>query len=96
MESKRVLCSSGDIACQVQVDVEDGGWAEVSTRQGGCRLRISVRDDMPGGSSGCRTGGGSPRSRKATGISPVRGGTRTHRSARTTRTSSSGSRASST
>ena len=49
MESKRVLCSSCDICCQVQVDVEDGGWAEVSTRQGGCRMRVSVRDDMPEG-----------------------------------------------
>ena len=49
MESKRVLCSTWDIYCQVQVDVEDGGGAEVSTRQGGCRMRISVRDEMPAG-----------------------------------------------
>ena len=29
--------------------LEDGGWAEVSTRQGGCRLRVMVREDMPDG-----------------------------------------------
>ena len=29
--------------------IEDGGWAEVSTRQGGCLMRVSVRDDMPDG-----------------------------------------------
>ena len=29
MESKRVLCSSCDIYCQVQVDVEDGRVARV-------------------------------------------------------------------
>ena len=49
MESKRVVCSSCDIDCQVQVDVEDDGWAEVSTRQGGRRMRVSIRDDMPEG-----------------------------------------------
>ena len=29
--------------------LEDGGWAEVSTRQGGRRMRVSVRDDLPDG-----------------------------------------------
>ena len=29
--------------------LEDGKWAEVSTRQGRCRLRVSVREDMPDG-----------------------------------------------
>ena len=27
----------------------DGGWAEVETRQGGCRMRVAVREDMPEG-----------------------------------------------
>ena len=29
--------------------LEDGGWAEVETRQGGCRMRVAVREDMPEG-----------------------------------------------
>ena len=29
--------------------VRDGEWAEVSTRQGECRLKVAVRGDMPGG-----------------------------------------------
>ena len=76
--------------------LEEGGWAEVETRQGACRMRVTVREDMPEGLVRVPHGWWLRKWRRATAASPPRGPTRTPSSARTTRTTSTGSRASPT